>query len=376
MAQRIVARKNSQKCGICLKTCTEPRSLGCNHNFCSNCLQHYWTQNNTKICPNCRRKSSGDVTDFTSVREKVKSDIRAGVCSSHPAVPCLFCKDEARALCPVCEFSQHKEHTVVSMEQAGEELKQQLHSQLETLVKRRREARSLEQVYWNMQQHSDKQAHLCERQIRAEFDWLQRFLKEEQELQLSALKKEQQRQTQTLSSELGRIKERLVSLDQSIEELQKHLQRKSEDLIHTYKPQKLKSPSEPVPHVRPGLLLNQAKITGNLSFRVWKKMRNIFQFSPIILDPNTAHPTLHLSMDLNSVRHAEQPLERPENPERFSKAVFVLGSEGFSSGTHCWDMEVEDHPNWIIGAVKGSADRNRTCAVTAKNGFWCLSPVF
>ncbi len=78
--------------------------------------------------------------------------------------------------------------------------------------------------------------------------------------------------------------------------------------------------------------------------------------APVILDPNTAHRRLVLSDDLISVRYSgDQPV--PDNPERFDCYDCVLGSEGFNSGTHCWDVEVKQSSVWRLGVTTASNQR-------------------
>uniref|UniRef100_A0A672Y3U3 Uncharacterized protein n=1 Tax=Sphaeramia orbicularis TaxID=375764 RepID=A0A672Y3U3_9TELE len=101
-------------------------------------------------------------------------------------------------------------------------------------------------------------------------------------------------------------------------------------------------------------------------------MRDKVHFSPVILDPNTAHGWLHLSDDLTSVRYGDTYQQVPDNPERNNHYASVHGCEGFTSGKHSWDVEVGDHLRWTLGLVKESVNRKGELLASPEYGIWCL----
>ncbi|KAJ8274041.1 hypothetical protein COCON_G00086660 [Conger conger] len=98
-------------------------------------------------------------------------------------------------------------------------------------------------------------------------------------------------------------------------------------------------------------------------------MLGTVQYTPVTLDPNTAHPELSLSEDLTSVSRSFERQQVPDNPERFNEQCWVLGSEGFSSGRHCWDVEVGGE-GWWVGVVKESISRKRGVYLSPAGGVW------
>ncbi|XP_051813926.1 nuclear factor 7, brain-like [Acanthochromis polyacanthus] len=393
MAEKIAVVESFLSCHVCSETFRDPVSLSCNHSFCSSCLQEFWEQAKNKNCPICKRKSSKDhpAVNFilkelavsfagrqktgSSEAEKVEQKVEV-VCSKHPEEARLFCKDEGRAICPVCEFSLHQSHTVVPIEQAVSDLKEKLKSDLKSLQDKKDKYKRVEETYGEMREHNKNQLLSTERQIRAEFNKLQQFLKEEEESRLAALREEEEQKRKTISREMERIQEQICSLSDSISAVEEELQKHNMSFLRGYKDAQTRARAQSSlsdPQLLSGALTDVAKHLGNLSFRVWEKMKEKVHFSPVILDPNTAYPRLCLSDDLTSVRYEDTKQKLPDNPERNMKYANVLGSEGFSSGKHSWEVEVGDHPDWNVGLAKESVDRKGKIKDLPEYGIWCLA---
>ncbi|XP_045891263.1 zinc-binding protein A33-like isoform X1 [Micropterus dolomieu] len=390
MADKTALDESFLNCHVCSETSRDPVSLSCNHSFCSSCLQKFWEQAENKNCPICKRKYSNNYVNFAlkklddsfaerqnngsseTEKEKQKEEV---FCDKHSDVPYWFCEDEQRAVCPVCEFSLHKSHRVVPIEQAVSDLKGQLKSDLESLQDKRDKYKQVEKTYNEVIQHSKKQLLSTERQIRAEFNKLHQFLKEEEESRLAALREEEEQKGETVSREMKKIQEQISSLSDSISAVEEDLQKPSVPFLSSYKATQTRARvqrSQSDPQLVSGALIDVAKHLGNLSFRVWEKMKDKVHFSPVILDPNTANPGLYLSDDLTSVRRGDTYRQLLDNPERNTMYATVLGCEGFSSGNHSWEVEVGDHPVWLVGLAKESVDRKGKRNASPEFGIWCL----
>ncbi|KAG6922457.1 tripartite motif-containing 39, partial [Chelydra serpentina] len=96
------------------------------------------------------------------------------------------------------------------------------------------------------------------------------------------------------------------------------------------------------------------------------------QEANVTLDPDTAHPKLVLSEDRKSVRWGHTRLDLPNNPERFGSWPCVLGCEGFTSGRHCWEVEVGGGRDWAVGVARESVGRKGGISLSPEGGIWAV----
>uniref|UniRef100_A0A8C2H2X4 Uncharacterized protein n=1 Tax=Cyprinus carpio TaxID=7962 RepID=A0A8C2H2X4_CYPCA len=198
------------------------------------------------------------------------------------------------------------------------------------------------------------QADQTEHQIKQQFEKLHQFLRDEEEATITALREEEEQKKQMmekLNRDVSALSHTIKYMEEMLKANDVYFLKKFPDSV-----ERVQISSQPDPEI----LIHVPRYLGNLPFRVWKKMQDIVQNTPVILDPNTAHPDLILSEDLTSVEYRIHcgAIERlPDNPERFDYYPCVLGSEGFNSGTHCWDVEVKGCSWWSVGVTTASNQR-------------------
>ncbi|XP_041069172.1 butyrophilin subfamily 1 member A1-like [Carcharodon carcharias] len=90
------------------------------------------------------------------------------------------------------------------------------------------------------------------------------------------------------------------------------------------------------------------------------------------LDVETASPWLEVSEDLKSLRWTRTRRSLPDTGKRFTVWSCALGSEGFTSGRHYWEVEVEGNRRWRLGVAAESVERKDRVSLSPETGFWII----
>ncbi|XP_067312249.1 nuclear factor 7, ovary-like [Pseudorasbora parva] len=349
-------------CPVCCEIFKDPVVLSCSHSFCKECLQQFWRTMETQECPVCRISSRHEPSINLELKNLCKLFLKKihsseELCSLHGEKLEFFCLEDKQPVCLVCFTSQtHITHKLRSIDEVASSYKEELKTALKSLQEKHKHK---EGEFEKTVQHIKSQAEHTELQIKQQFEKLHQFLRDEEEATITALREEEQQKKQMMKEKLEEMNRNISALSHTIKDMEEEMIEAKYVCFLKEFPVLMERVqiSQPDPQMASGALIHVPRYLGNLPFRVWKKMQDIVQYTPVILDPNTAHPRVVLSEDLTSVRYIwdEQPL--PDNPERFDICECVLGSEGFNSGTHCWDVEVKESECWSLGVTTASNQR-------------------
>ncbi|XP_030641253.1 zinc-binding protein A33-like [Chanos chanos] len=378
MTSKHFQSKEDLSCPVCCDIFTDPVLLPCSHSVCEVCVQKFWEAKQFQECPVCRRRSSKEkpprnlalknlCETFLQERNQRSSSGSEELCSLHSERLRLFCLEDKQTACFVCRDSErHTNHKFRPIEEAAPSYREEVKAALGPLQEKLKLFKKVKLTCDKTAEHIKTQSQHTEKQIKKEFEKLHQFLLDEETARITALREEEEQKSQMMKEKIEEMSREISILSDTIRAIEEELGTKDVSFLMNFKTTiKRAQCTLQDPEMLSGALINVAKHLGNLKFRVWEKMEEIVQYTPVILDPDTAAPWLILSEDLTSVRFSDDKQQIPDNPERFDDYTFVLGSEGFDSGKHCWDVDVGESTTWYIGVTAESNQRKGEDALQA-----------
>ncbi|XP_068451676.1 E3 ubiquitin-protein ligase TRIM21-like [Clinocottus analis] len=418
-------------CSVCLDVFTDPVTTPCRHNFCKNCITKHWNTSDRCQCPLCKKVFttrpvmkvntlfSEIVSQFRQSAQQKASSSSSEQQESKPAeVPCdvctgtklkalksclvclasycethlephltmsglkrhqlmdpvenlegrmcmkhdkpleLFCKTDQTCVCMLCTVLDHKMHDVVPLKEECEGKKVELgktEAEIQEIIQQRRlKIQEVKRIVELSEEDADRE--------KAEGVQVFTDLKESVERKLKELintTEEKQRTTKKQAEDS--IKE----LEQEISELMK---RSTEDWTKVSVP-----PASHEGTVRRAVSQLEEKIREKMKKLVEDELKRVQKFAvDVTLDPDTAHPHLILSDDGKQVSLGDAWQNLPDNPERFTRCVLVLGKRSFSAGKFYFEIQVKGKTKWDLGVTRESINRKGSITLSPQNGNWTI----
>ncbi|XP_047434371.1 E3 ubiquitin-protein ligase TRIM21-like [Mugil cephalus] len=341
-AARCLRSEDQFLCSICLDVFTDPVSTSCGHNFCKHCITQHWDTNELCKCPLCNKvfETRPELNINTFIREIVAQ-------FKHEAQHGMKTEDKIEQMIQKrrLKIEQIKESVKMSKDAADREKAEGV--QVFTALKESVE-RGLDQL---IKEIEDKQKTT--------------------EKQAEGFIKDLEQEVSELMKRSSEVKQHSCSEDH-LHLLQSFSSLKAAPPTKDWTEVSVRPPSYEGTVVRAVTQLEET-LSKDMKLLVEAELKRVQQYAvDVTLDPDTANPKLILSDDGKQVIHNDVRKNLPDNPERFSTCVNVLGKKSFSSGRFYFQVQIKGKTKWDLGVARGSINRKGNISLNPQNGFWTI----
>ncbi|XP_026159877.1 E3 ubiquitin-protein ligase TRIM21-like [Mastacembelus armatus] len=313
-------------------------------------------------------------------------NLEGRMCMTHNKPLELFCKTDQTCVCMLCSVLDHRTHEFVPLKEEGEGKKAELgktQAEIQKMIQKRRvKIEELKESVRISKAAADREKAEGLQVFTALMDSVERGLAQlmkEIEEQQESTEKQAEGFIKELEQEIYKLMKRSTEVEQ-LSHSEDHLH-----LLQSFSSLKAAPPTKDWTEVRvrppshEGIVVRAvAQLEDTLSEHMKKllaeaELKRVQQFEvDVTLDPHTAHPALILSDDGKQVSHSDVKKNLPDNPERFSTYVNVLGKQSLSSGRFYFEVQVKGKTDWTLGVARESINRKGDIIRSPNDGFWTI----
>ncbi|XP_073331686.1 E3 ubiquitin-protein ligase TRIM39-like [Pagrus major] len=310
------------------------------------------------------------------------------ICVKHERLLELFCRDEQVCICLLCSETDHKHHQTVPVEEEGAQQKENIESKkakikmmIEGRMEKIKEFTDASEISKNKAKKevddSDKlfntlmnRVQVAQTKLKSNIDKKLRKSQEKDKAMIDELQEE--------ISELQRRHCELEELSQSddhlyllltLQALRTTSLANNWSQIGVYSDLCIQSVRRVMTHLVSTFQAELETLTG-------KELTRMRQYKEsVTFDPDTAGCCLVVTEEgqrLKYDKNASPYLSGDLNLFKRFDGPMILGTKGFTSGRHYWEVKVGLRTNWDVGVAKESASRSGNSYLKKENGFFAL----
>ncbi|XP_066106901.1 E3 ubiquitin-protein ligase TRIM34-like [Saccopteryx bilineata] len=370
----LVNIKEEVTCPICLELMTEPLSLDCGHSFCQACI----TANNKDSvngqeeggsCPVCRisyhpgslrpnRHMANIVEMLREVKLSPENEQKRDLCVRHGEKLLLFCKEDGKFICWLCERSQeHRDHHTFLTEEVVQEYKEKLLAALDKLRTEQQNAEKLradvreEKTSWKHHMQSESQ------RVHKYFQKLRGILDNKEQIELQKLEKEEEEILCDLDEDESELVQQSQLVRDLISDLEHRLQGSTLEMLQDVNGIMERSNTftlkKPKPFKKKERIVFQVPDLGVVleELNGLTDMRNYWVH--VILCHLINSENVTISEDQREARHVSTSNTNYTYQTTDNNEYAVLGSPIVASGKHYWEVDVSQKSAWVLGVYCG-----------------------
>ncbi|XP_039997049.1 E3 ubiquitin-protein ligase TRIM39-like [Xiphias gladius] len=359
------------KCDVCteLKFKAQKSCLVCLTSFCEAHLEPHHR------VPSLMRHKLIDPVD--NVEERM--------CEKHERILELFCRDEQVCICLLCRETDHKDHETVPVEEEGAQQKENIESKkakIKMMIEERLEkikeftissemSRELAQKEFD---GSDKLFNTLMSQVQE----MQTKLKSNIEAKLRKSQDKGEAMIQELHEEITELQRKHSDLEelsqnddhlqllQTLQVLRTMSDTKDWSRIRVYSDLCVQTVRRAMSHLVRTFQAELKTLTNTELTRMRKYKESV------TFDQATAGCCLVVTEFGNRLKYSKTASPSlSDDSERFD-CPMVLGTKGFTSGRHYWEVKVGLRNDWDVGVAKETVTRTGRVTLKRENGFFAM----